>query len=450
MRIAKAILSLFLFFSFLAGLTWGQGSQQQGEEKPTARFEVFEEQFSYGLSNFNGRGFSSSFSLRTEDTLYIMANQYNVFSPKITLIYYWPITRKYLAAWNTLNVDMDGDLEILQDGKVIQTLKKRNYVFNYSQGYYAEEAEVVLDEAADAKHKEYKDAVDAYYNALQKYYEAQTQYQKDLDVFFKKIRERDEKKLTPEEYPIEVPKEPEPPKPPTFYVTEPRKAYVVNLNDGVYQIRVRAPDGTILEGSEKNLVAFSKRRGGGVGFEIIPEERWTRRETSSDPSEIIYLDGRNILYLRPFFQDEFNDLYYAKLEDPQNEGRIEKWRWVNIKQMENGTLQLMRGNEVVQEIKEKPYYVKQKPGAELGYTIIDFDPNDPAQGSPSFVGYKLDLDLSGDDYWIRFLDKDGNIIKGSERRILPVKKGNTNVLYTLSLIPLIAYLGVFAWRGRLK
>ena len=47
---------------------------------------------------------------------------------------------------------------------------------------------------------------------------------------------------------------------------------------GNYEIRVRMEE-AIFEGSEKNLVVFTARRREGVGYEIIPGNRWTRNVT---------------------------------------------------------------------------------------------------------------------------------------------------------------------------
>ena len=76
-------------------------------------------------------------------------------------------------------------------------------------------------------------------------------------------------------------------------------------------------------------MTFSRRRLGGVGYEIIPGNRWTQRVSSNDPSESIYGAGNNILYFRAFKEDEVNELFYNKMLDPQNRGNLLRWIWVH-------------------------------------------------------------------------------------------------------------------------
>jgi len=164
----------------------------------------------------------------------------------------------------------------------------------------------------------------------------------------------------------------------------------------------------------------------------------------------VYVEGKPALYFRPFQQNEYVDLYYAKLLDPQNPGSAERYRWVNIEQKGALTLQLLQGGKVVKTIHEMPYMVAQIPGAALGYNVVDYNPEDPNMRgrSPSLIAYKLTLDMSGGGYTLRLVDpKTKEVLPGSERELRPVKIRESKSVYLLpSLIPLIAGLGVFIWR----
>jgi len=204
-----------------------------------------------------------------------------------------------------------------------------------------------------------------------------------------------------------------------------------------------------VEESEKKLVVFTHRRSEKVGYEIIPEKRWTRPETSSDPAEIIYLVGQNILYLRSFIQNEYNHLSYSKLLNPQNEGHRELWQWVNIRQIEKGTLQLIKDGQVIASIQEKPYFVQQVPGPELGYTIVDYEKEKFPNRSPTLVGYKMEFEPGRGGYKILLLDPSGNGVPGSLRELRDVNIEKTRELYlTAVILPLVVGIPIFIWRRR--
>ncbi len=410
------------------------------------------EQLVYGLNVFNGRGYGGGFTPRTEDTIYLIANKDNAISARITLVYFWPITEKYIAGFNALNEEVEGTLEILKRGKVIETLEKEDNSLYYPEGYYGEGSLFYKGEEAHAYYEKFMKAIEEYYKKIAEYQQAQTEYQKNFNDFLEEIKKRREagEEIKKEEIEERMPREPKPPTPPQFYVTPPTKDYIINLPEGHYKIRLRAEDGTIIQGSEKNLVLFTSRRTGGTGYEIIPGNRWTRRESCDDPSWIIYLAGKNTLYFNPFVQDEYNELYYNKLEDPQNRGREEKWRWVHTKSIKDVTLLFKKGEKILQRIARVPYYVKQIPGPELGYEIVEFNPEEMEMygKQPTFEGYKLELSstLQKTNYEINLEKKEGEFFPGGKREIRLVRKENAKSLYILSVFPLIVGLVVFVGR----
>ena len=435
--ISLALLVSLLFFLSSAG--WAQAPKMK-------------EQLVYGLNVFNGRGYGGGFVPQSEDTIYLIAEKDNAISAHMTLVYFWPITARYMAAWQTLNEEVEGTLEVLKEGKVIKSLKKRDNCLYYPEGYWSETSILYTDEEAIKKFEEYKKAVEKFYKAVSDYYKKMAEYKKKLDKFLeetKKLREAGEK-LSPEEVEKMMPKEPKEPEPPGFYVTEPRKDYIVNLPVGTYRIRIRAEDGTIVQDSEKKLVVFTSRRRGGVGYEIIPGNRWTRRESCDDPARIIYAAGKNTLYFRPFHQDEYNELYYNKLEDPQNFGREERWRWVHIKPIKDVLLAFLKEGRLIKKVKNLPYYVKQIPGPELGYNIIEYKKEEMPDRRPTFEGYKLDLspELAKGRYEIKLEKKleKGKFLEGGTRQIRLVRKESSKYLYPFSIFPLVVGIVVFIGR----
>ncbi len=410
------------------------------------------EQLVYGLSVFNGRGYGGGFAPRAENTIYLIADKDNTISAHITLVYFWPITGKYVAGFKALNEEVQGTLEILQEGKVIKALEKEDNTLYYPDGYWEETAIFYQGEEAYAQFEKFAEAIAGYYEQTSLFYEAQAEYRKDFDEFLNEIKERRERgeELSMEEIEKDMPREPKQPMPPIFYVTPPKRDYVVNLPLGRYKIRIRAEDGTIVQDSEKEIVTFASRRTGGTGYEIIPGNRWTRRESVDDPSWLIYAAGKNTLYFSPFIQDEYNELYYNKLLDPQNPGREQKWRWVHIQAIEDVTLLFSKGKETLQRILRVPYYVEQIPGPELGYDILEFKPEEMPDRQATFEGYKLELasTLEKTTYEVNLEKKEGEFFQGSKREIRLVKKENAQSLYALSIFPLLVGTVVFVTRKR--
>jgi hypothetical protein len=418
-----------------------------------AQVLAMNEQLVYGLNVFNGKGYGGGFTPQSENTIYLIADKDNAISARTTLVYFWPITGKYMAGWQSLNEEVKGTLEILREGKVIHSLEKRDNCLYYPEGYWGETCLLYTDEKAKESFENFKKAVEEYYKAVSDYYKAQMEYRKKMDEFLEKTKKLREagKKLSVEEVEKMIPKEPKPPEGPKFYVTEPRKDYIINLPLGTYRIRLRAEDGTIVQDSEKNLVVFTSRRTGGTGYEIIPGNRWTRRESCDDPDRIIYAAGKNTLYFRPFHQDEYNELYYNKLEDPQNFGREERWRWVHITPIKDVLLAFLREGKIIEKIENIPYYVKQISGPELGYEIIEYKKEEMPDKKPTFEGYKLDLsgELAKGKYEINLKKKNGEgFVKGGARKIRLVKKENSKYLYPWSIFPLLVGLAIFIERKR--
>jgi len=441
----KTILFTGLAFILVFSLIKVGFAQQKPSFAPILREELV-----YGFNAFDGKSYSGGFVPETENTIYFIAGHDNTLSAKKTLVYFWPITAKYMAGFKSLNEDVKGTLEVLKNGKVIEKLTKEDNVLSYPEGYFGEKSLFYKKKEALKEYDKYKEAVNKYYDELKKYYDAQAEYRKKLDKFFKEVKKRRE---AGEKGPlnIEIPKEPKPPKGPNFYVTQPKKDFILNLPVGKYKIRLRAKDGTIVEGSEKNVVVFTSRRTGGVGYEIIPGNKWTKKESCNDPAMIIYAAGKNVLYFRPYAQDEYNELYHNKLIDPQNEGREEKWIWVHTSPIKNVFLLFFSQGKLIKKIDKKPYYVKQIPGAELGYNILEYNKKDFPYQKPTFEGYQLDLSpqLKKTGYQIYLQKKSENTpLAKSERGVRLLRKKNSQFLYYLSLLPLVVGAIVFIQRRR--
>lgn len=400
-----------------------------------------EEQNVYGLVLNDGYSFKSTLACREVDTIYIVSGIDSFFMPTTTDVYYWPITDEYMADWATKNEKIEGTLEVLKNGTVIRRLQRSTYAFKYPEGYSGEQDAVLLKgDRAQKAYEEYLDAMYSYWNATSRFSEEQTAYWDSVEAY---LDDPDSNSL---------PEEPRPPDPPGIFVTKPAEAFIVNLDVGSYRIRMVDVEGEAIPGTEKKLEVITHRREG-VGYKVIPEDKWTYPEHCNDPSDVIYLDDKQVLYLTPLKAKEYPELPYSKLEElhVRGDGGYSKnaWIWVHGAPMSGTTMEILRNGQIVESLKEEPFQVVQTPGSALGYEIQRFMPHTEigeAEGTPAFTAFKLDLNMDS-VYVLRLLDADRNVIAGSEREIRPVRTGNAMYLWLIALIPIVVGSLVLAWRS---
>ncbi len=114
------------------------------------------------------------------------------------------------------------------------------------------------------------------------------------------------------------------------------------------------------------------------------------------------------------------------------------------------TLLFLKGKETLQRIVRVPYYVKQIPGPELGYEIMEFNPEEMPDKQATFEGYKLDLapTLEKASYEINLERSEGEFFQGVKREVRLLKKENAQSLYIFSIFPLVVGAVVFVTRRR--
>ncbi len=131
-------------------------------------------------------------------------------------------------------------------------------------------------------------------------------------------------------------------------------------------MRLLTPDGSIIEGSDKRVVAYRPRRTGGIGYEVIPSDKWTRPEESKTPASVLYVNGATDLYLRPFFEDEVNDLFYEKTVSNQSTGNPSLYKWVRMEQVPGAAIEASRPGGKTVMIDEHPFVVNQSTASGFG------------------------------------------------------------------------------------
>ncbi len=421
-----------------------QAATQASEEQLSQGTPVREEMFVYSLSPWTGSAFGGTFAPKNVDTIFLMEGSHSIVNAQRTEVYYWPITSEYMANWFEMREEVPGRLQIEQNGQVIETLERVDYGYYYPQGYGGPQL-LNLGEEAVRAYDDYQSRIDAYYDSLTRYYDDQRQWQQTMDRILREVRDTGQPKD-----PDEIPQPPTQPQPPQDFAYQPRQAFAVNLPAGRYTVKVIGEDGNVVPDSERTLEVFKPRRTG-VGLGVIPEHKWTRRFQSNDASDVFYLDGTRVFYILPYNAQEFNLFKYAKmtnLHKPlEGAGTRSAWTWVQFDPVADATLQVLKDGQVVQEIRQQPYYVKQSTGYALGYEIVRFDPeNDPTHEgrAPTFEGYRVVMQDDA-DYELRFVDANGNVLAGSTRSVRALEQPGGS-LFGISLIPLGVGAIIFGWR----
>ena len=415
-------------------------SQSASADTPEA-----ERQLVYALEVYEGFGYASTYAPLNEEVIYLLAEHENAISPRYTMVYYWPLTRSYRTDWETLNESVAGaTIEVLQGGALIDTVEQDVFNIEFPDGYGSRESHLHWDSEAEEvlirvqeERSLYYEALRAYQNALQDYQKLQEEY---LDAML-------------DETVTEKPNAPVEPLEPELFltvVTPLTSGFKLNLPIGNYQIRLRDAQGAIIPGSEKDVVVFSYRRTG-IGYNIIPEARWTQPERSDDPLETIYVDelSNKALYLQPFIEAEFNEAYYRGLLDPQDHtGNIDRWIWAHFYPYSAESMVLVdRVSEAeILRITEKPFKIIQTPGPQLGYQVVEFEGEITSTERPTFIGFEIDLSQLRDNLEFKLLDVDGNVVPGSEREIRWLSRGRPIVQYLWIGTPVLVGGVIILWR----
>ena len=399
------------------------------------------EEFVYATTQFNGSGYRSALVPPQAGTIYLIAGVQNILAPRRTQLYYWPITNRYLADWAVENKLVEGQLEIFQYGKKIALIELSDYVVQSDSSDTEEANALYIGEAAQAAYVHFQELQKKYRDDLYAYYQAQDVYRKQVDEI---VRNAVQSGKTVSE--ADFPKPPTPVPPLSLFSREVAQGYALSLPVGTYTIQMRLPDGSIPHASRKTLVTFEKMQDG-VAYTIVPQSRWTEPESSSQPEGVIYTPRGTTLYLQPFRQSQYNDFYYTRMADPQDQsGRRDRTRWVPFEPYQDATLRLEVPNLAVREIPLEAYFVQQLPGSGLGYEVVKFDP--ASMPEPSFEGYKLELTADNAECHIQLVNAKGELIAGSGRQIRVLYTHRAWSLYALSALPLLIGFGMIIERRR--
>lgn len=368
---------------------------------------------------------------RQVDPLRVLADTPIVLEARRAQVYFWPLTREYLADFTALNEPLAGTLEIVSAGGEVRRIAPRRYTLWYPDGAAGGRSELLFDELAQEAYDTYVREARAAAEATRAFEQRRADYYVRVQAWLQQAAAR---------------VQPLPPPPPEFTETEPppyrayaaeiEEAPVVSLPPGEYRLRWRGPDGAVVADSERRVVSFAPRRRA-VGYRILPEGRWTQAETSYDPDEVLYVGGDDVLYLQPIAVEEYNAALYARLLRPQTLEAPDPslYVWVPRGAVSGTRLALWDGGQRLDTVPEVPYRVTQRGGAAFGYSI------EPAQAAgatlaPDFVAMRVPPEparISG----LSLIGPDGVEVPNSRREIRPVRAVLDALVYLPAAIPLL-------------
>jgi len=329
------------------------------------------------------------------------------------------------------------------------------YTYYNIRGEYELNWKVAKEAEAEAAWQHYQGLMDAYWRSVSEYYEKRAAYEamlNELTITITRMR-NEGKDVTALIDALRELKAPPEPQYPTEYIVPPvpvQKAFILNLPVGEYQIRFFTEDGQIMEGSERRIVAFEKRRAEAIGLEVIPGDKWTRPVESKTPASVLYIDGSTDLYIRPFFQQEYNDLFYEKMRKNDAKGNPTLMKWVRIQQVPRARVEVTRPSLESQMVLEEPFYVEQVKGAALGYQIVPFDPEGKHKDrEPSLQAFHVPISKDQRVIRLRVQDKEGQYLPSSQRQIRIVTPSRIGIVsLILAVLPLAVMIIVMARRSR--
>jgi hypothetical protein len=394
--------------------------------------------FVYGINAALENTYTGSFAPPSVPTLYLLADQTSILSPRMTEIYFWAITNEYKASWELLNEPVPGTLEIVQGGQVIQQTEPTSYTLHYQTHGTDVDAQLFLGRDADAAQARFSAEQQRYQTDLSVYYKAQLAWTAAADDANQRAQKGEK---------VTLPPAPQPPAPISVTSNGVNQGIPVKLPAGAYQVRLRGRDGAIVPDSTRTLEVFGPRRAA-IGYTVVPETRWTTPDKVDDLSDVIVGTPNSQIYLTPHTAREFPTHAYTLLQDPQQQvGETTDWTWVMGESIATGELEIVAAGQPPERRALTPYLVTQVPGNTLGYQIQQFlpDPQRP-NAAPDLVGYPLHIDQPGSGFEIRMVSPQGEVLVGSSRLVRTPAATRLSLLLLLAALPLVVGTAVIVRR----
>ena len=394
--------------------------------------------FVYGTNHYDGAVYSSAFIPPVVDTVYLLADHLSILASRLTDVYYWPITNEYRADWDTANIIVEGQLEILRGNTVIDTVQMTEYVIQYDGLNRMDTIQLYLGEEAVRARENFEGLQAQYREDLYLYYQDMNEYRQEFQAALADLQAG----LITED---ELPEPPEPLQDLTLFSTNLLWGFPINLSSGNYRIHLRTNDNEVIPESVKDLVIF-EHQNEGIGYDVFSEERWSVPESAKNVNDVIYTLRDQIFFIEPYHQKQYVERYYVRMNNPQDSvSRVDRMIWVSHRPAENVSLSIGTTSGGFIETLEN-YFVQQLAGSRLGYEIIPFDPE--TMNQPSFTAFRIDLQAWSNLKGIALLDQDGKIIETSQRDIHILNTDLNWLVYPLAGLPILLGLFILSRRKR--
>jgi hypothetical protein len=361
-----------------------------------------------------------------------------------------------MGQWRTedsvLDLPVPGTLEIEGPDGEVRTLERTEFTYYNRRGVNGNEWGTATGEDARELLARVQRMNEEYQQAVDQYRQKRRAYDRLIEGLTSRLEELRNQGNDVSELMNELDRL-EPPEPPNrrtddVFAAPPRplrEGFVLDLPPGTYNARLITENGNVLQGSEKRVVAFENRREGTVGFEVIPADKWTRPETSHEQDAVIYVDGSTDLYLRPFHQREYNDLYYNKMVQNDARGNPKLAKWTRMQPVSDVSVLLRTAGAAEETVVERqPYFVEQVQGKTLGYRIIPYDPDGAHEGKdPSLRAFHVPISPDSRLIEIDVQDGDGKRLTTASREVRVVRAFSLHpVLVLLAAAPILVLIGL--------
>ncbi|MDE0026664.1 MAG: hypothetical protein OXP69_19820 [Spirochaetaceae bacterium] len=415
-----------------------------------------DEQLIRSLIVFNGSGYSRTFNAESSDTIYLLADTDNFVTLRKTFVFYRPADDALHTDTTLLDEPVDGFLEIVAQGGAAQSFSMQDYTYYNLRGDGAARWRTATGPEAHRVYSDYTQKLRAYREGLDAYRLDRATYEYMVAELERRIEQQkraggDIARLEEVLRGLVAPTGPEFPEEYAAAPVRVDRAFVVNLPPGRYRTRLVRGDGKVLEGSEKEVVAFGRFGEPTVGYEVIPADKWNRPVESNSRHSVVYVDGSSDLYLVAYHQHEFIDLYYEKLLRNDARGSPGLRRHVFVQEIPGLRMAVLDAGRRIAIIDKLPWFVEQERTASHGYRIVPFDPEGAHDDrKPSLQAFHIDLDRYGARFRVALVDGRGDIIAGSMRRIrVPNGSTSAGVLLLAAFLPLAVGIGVTLARWRI-
>jgi hypothetical protein len=382
---------------------------------------------------------------REAGPILVLADTEVVIEAKSATVSYWPITREYLADFSKNPASAEGQVEIVDASGKVTIVEPTLYLLWHPDGVGLGPTELVHGEPTAAFYDDYVKTAREAAAAAKEYQRVVAEHQAILEAWLRIAAER----------PPNLPKPPpalsiEEPEPYRAYASEPTAASVVVLPEGEYTIRIRDGGGTIVPGSERELVSFAPLARA-IGYVLRPENRWTQPIVTFAPDETIYTTGETDLFFQSVPIVEYEAERFTRLFRPQSVEVVDSSLTIWTPESEDdrvaaGTALALSGGGAAGEVAPlTPYRVAQLPGVARGYAIEEFRPAAGVPLQPDFYAMRVGGDTAATEVGLL---EGSDPVPASERQIRIVTMPPEAILFLPAFLPLAVGIAVRFGRRR--